>query len=154
VIEGVGEAIVKRPAEAVIAFVTDLDQYKRADWKVGRVFESRRDGDRIFMRHNGTLRGIPGPAVSLEMVVEGTSAVRYHSLPSFPSRYVLTFEGGFEMTITPEGTRVVHTERFHFKPPFSWFFEPFLRVWLAVDVHEEMKRLKSILEREGGAGEG
>lgn len=134
-IEGVGEAVVRRPPEAIIAFVTDLERYKKADWKIGRVIECRRDGDRIFMRHGGTMRGIPGPPVALEMVVAETS-VRYRSLRSFASRFVLTFDGGFEMEVTPEGTHVVHTERFHFFTPWRWLAEPYLRAWIAADVQE------------------
>lgn len=145
-IEGVGEAIITRPPEAIIAFVTDLEQYKRADWKIGRVLESRRDGDVIFMRHDGKLRGIPGPAVSLEMRIEGSTSVRYKAVPTFPSRFVLSFDGGFELSATSNGTRVVHTERFRFFAPFRWFAEPFLRAWLANDVKEEMARLKELLE--------
>ncbi len=148
-IEGVGEAIVRRPPEAIVAFVTDLERYKLADWKIGRVLEVKRDGDRIFMRHDGALRGIPGPAVSLEMIVESRTLVRYRSLPSFPSRFVLTFDGGFAMTETPDGTHVVHTERFRFFAPFRWIAEPFLRRWIAADVAAEMQRLKEILEAEG-----
>ena len=149
-IEGVGEATIRTSPEAVIAFVTDLERYKTADWKIGRVLESRRDGDAIFMRHDGKLRGVPGPAVSLTMVVEGTSSVRYRSVPTFPSRCVLTFDGGFELTVTPEGTHVVHTERFRFYAPWRWGAEPFLRTWIAADVRAEMARLKEILEAEAG----
>jgi hypothetical protein len=149
VIQGVGEAIVRRPPEAIIAFVTDLERYKKADWKIGRVLECRRVGDRIFMQHDGTLRGLPGPPVALEMLVEGRSSVRYRSVPSFPSRYMLTFDGGFELAETAEGTRVVHTERFRFFAPWRFVAEPFLRDWLAADVPKEMVRLKEILEAEG-----
>jgi hypothetical protein len=150
VIEGVGEAVIARPAEAIIAFVTDLEQYKRADWKIGRVLEQRRDGERIFMRHDGTLRGIPGPSVALELTVEGTRAVRYRSVPRFPSRLMLTFEGGFALSESAEGTRVVHTERFNFLAPWRWVAEPFLRQWLAEDVRLEMVRMKTLLEAEHG----
>jgi hypothetical protein len=148
-IEGVGEAIVRRPPEAIIEFVTDLERYKRADWKIGRVLESRRDADRFFMRHDGTLRGIPGPPVALEMIVSGRTSVSYRSAPSCPARLVLTFNGGFELSELPEGTRVVHTERFQFYAPWRWIAEPYLRAWLARDVREEMQRLKAILEAEG-----
>lgn len=147
-IEGVGEAVIERPPEAIIAFVTSLERYKRADLKIGRVLEERRDGDRIFMRHDGALRGIPGPPVSLEMVIHGTTAVRYRGIPTFPSRFVLTFDGGFELTPTDGGTRVMHTERFRFHAPWRWFAEPFLRDWLAADVREEMLRLKALVEAE------
>ncbi len=147
-IEGIGAAVVARPPQAIIAFVTDLEQYKRADWKIGRVHEQRRDGDRVFMRHGGTLRGIPGPSVALELTVDGTRAVRYHSAPSCPSRLLLTFEGGFELSERPEGTHVVHVERFRFHAPWRWIAEPYLRAWLAADVQAEMVRLKAILEAE------
>jgi hypothetical protein len=146
-IEGVAEAVVRRPPDAILAFVTDLERYKLADWKIGRVLEQRRDGDRTFMRHGGSLRGIPGPPVSLEVVVDGLS-VRYRSIPTFPSRWVLTFDGGFELTETPAGTRVVHTERFHFRAPWRYVAEPYLRTWLDGDIAQEMVRLKEILESE------
>lgn len=102
-IEGVGRATVRRPPEAIIAFVTDLERYRQADLKIGRVLEQRRTGARVFMRHDGRLRGVPGPAVSLEVEILGERAVRYRSLPSFPSRWLLTFEGGFELTATVDG---------------------------------------------------
>jgi hypothetical protein len=149
-IEGVGEALIRRSPAAIIAFVTDLERYKQADLKIGRVLEVRRYGDRVFMRHDGRLRGVPGPAVALEMEVRGNRIVRYRSVPSFPSNLILTFDGGFELTPTEDGTRVVHTERFHFFLPWRAIAEPFLRTWLAADVPAEMVRMKSILETESG----
>jgi len=148
-IEGIGEALVRRPPEAIIDFVTDLERYKKADWKIGRVLESRREGHRIFMRHDGTLRGIPGPPVSLEMTIEGSTSVRYRSVPTFPSKWFLTFDGGFELSEVAGGTHVVHTERFRFHAPWRFVAEPFLRTWIAEDVPKEMARLKAILESEG-----
>ncbi len=146
-IEGVGEAIIARPPGPIVEFVTHLERYKRADLKIGRVLEERREGARIFMRHDGKLRGVPGPAVSLEMHVDpGLRSVRYRSVPSFPSKLVLTFDGGFELTPVDGGTHVVHTERFHFFAPFKWVAEPLLRAWIAEDVKEEMVRLKTLLE--------
>src|SRR4051812_44660476 len=96
-IEGVAEAVVRRPPRAILDFVSDLERYKLADHKIGRVLEQRHEGDHIFMRHGGTLRGVPGPPVSLVVEVDGLS-VRYRSVPSFPSRWVLRFDGGFELT--------------------------------------------------------
>ena len=51
-------------------------------------------------------------------------------------------------TETPHGTRVVHTERFHFFRPWRFVAEPYLRSWLARDIAEEMVRLKQLLEAE------
>ena len=94
-ITGVGTALVRREPAAIVAFVTDLAQYKRADHKIGNVLENERRGDVFFMRHDGKLRGIPGPPVTLELRVTTTSAthteVRYQGVPTFPSRYVLDF---------------------------------------------------------------
>lgn len=150
-IEGVGEVVIDRPPEAVIAFVCDLERYKKADWKIGRVLATRREGNTIFMSHDGSLRGVPGPAVSLEMTIEGRTSVRYRSVPTFPSRWILTFDGGFELTEVEGGTHVVHTERFRFYAPWRWFAEPFLRKWIANDVPQEMLRMKDLLEAEGRA---
>lgn len=145
-IEGVGEAYIHNSPESIIAFVSDLELYKLADWKIGRVLLNKREGSRIIMRHDGKLRGIPGPAVSLEMITDHKTYARYRSLPTFPSRYVLTFDGGFELQETPRGVHVIHTERFRFHRPWRWLAEPFLRDWIAADVRQEMIRLKELLE--------
>jgi hypothetical protein len=146
-IERIGEAVIARPPAAIVDFVTHLEQYKLADLKIGRVLEERREGGRVFMRHDGTLRGVPGPAVSLEMLIDpALRSVRSRSVASFPTRFVLTFDGGFELTPVDGGTHVVHRERFRFFAPFKWVAEPFLRAWLARDVMEEMVRLKALLE--------
>jgi hypothetical protein len=144
-IESIAEATIKRPPEAIIAFVTDLEQYKLADWKIGRVLECRHEGDAFIMRHDGKLRGVPGPAVSLEMRVNGME-LRYKDIPTFPSRLALTFDGGFDLFPNGEHTRVVHTERFRFKAPVRWVAEPLLRTWLQQDIEKEMVRLREILE--------
>ncbi|WP_437622908.1 SRPBCC family protein [Sorangium sp. So ce1151] len=137
-----------KPPESIIDFVTDLHRYKLADWKIGRVLGMRREGDRIWMRHDGKLRGLPGPPVTLEMTILGRHAVRYRSLRSFPACLFLTFEGGFDLDETAMGTRVVHTERFRFFAPWRWVMDPFLSEWLARDVREEMGRLKTLIEAE------
>ena len=51
---------------------------------------------------------------------------------------VLSFDGGFELTETSDGTGLVHTERFRFYAPWRYLAEPFLREWLAEDVRAEM----------------
>ncbi len=145
-IESIGEAVIARPPAAIVDFVTDLERYKLADHKIGRVLAQRREGNRILMRHDGALRGIPGPAVSLEMVIEDALTLRYRAVPTLPSRLVLSFDGGFDLRETPEGTHVVHTERFRFHQPFRLVAEPFLRAWLAQDIAGEMVRLKQLLE--------
>jgi hypothetical protein len=156
-IEGVGEATIRCSKKAIVDFVTNLETYKKADLKIGRVLEQTRipasetsDGlERIFMRHDGTMRGVPGPPVSLEMVIESEHLVSYRAVPSFPSRFVLTFNGGFELHDLSDdagAVRVVHTERFYFYFPFRLIAEPFLRTWIANDVREEMLRLKQLLE--------
>ncbi len=145
-IESIGEAVIARAPADIVAFVTDLERYKLADHKIGRVLEQRRDGNRIFMRHDGALRGVSGPAVSLEMVLEDPLTVRYRAVPTLPSKLILSFDGGFDLRETPAGTHVVHTERFRFHLPLRVVAEPFLREWLARDIAGEMVRLKQLLE--------
>ncbi len=145
-IEGIGTILIARPPQAIADFVTDLESYKLADWKIGRVLHQERSDEKIIMRHDGRLRGLPGPAVKLELTRVDPHTIRYRSLTSFPSRFVLRFEGGFDFRLTPDGTEVTHTERFHFYWPWKWLAEPFLRDWLAQDVQAEMQRMKAILE--------
>jgi hypothetical protein len=145
-IEGIGDIVILREPEDIVAFVTNLNTYKMADLKIGRVLEQRTEGNSIFMKHDGSLRGIPGPAVSLEMKIESQTKITYRAVPTFPSRFILDFNGGFELTLLEKGTRVIHVERFHFKVPFKFVAEPFLRNWLQTDIAEEMKRLKLLLE--------
>jgi hypothetical protein len=140
VITGVGTAVVRREPAAIVAFVTDLEQYKRADHKIGRVLVNERRGDRFFLRHDGALRGIPGPPVSLELRVTETTATQIR---------VVDFFGGFDLDVVEGGTRVVHTENFRFYLPFSVVAEPLLRDWLQRDIEAEMVRMKQILEDEG-----
>ena len=139
-ITGVGTAVVRREPAAIVAFVTDLEQYKRADHKIGRVLVNERRGDRFFLRHDGALRGIPGPPVSLELRVTETTATQIR---------VVDFFGGFDLDVVEGGTRVVHTENFRFYLPFSVVAEPLLRDWLQRDIEAEMVRMKQILEDEG-----
>jgi hypothetical protein len=59
----VGEAsttVRASPAE-VFAFVIDLERYRQADHKIGRVGEVRRSGDRGTVRFSGRIRALPGP---------------------------------------------------------------------------------------------
>src|SRR6185436_13182617 len=101
-IEGRGTVVIRRPAADIIAFVTDLNTYKKADLKIGRVFEQRRevdaDGCVVFvMRHGGTLRGLPGPPVKLRMRVEKDGSGAHYRSDGGVARFFLTFDGGFDL---------------------------------------------------------
>ncbi len=144
-IEGRGVVDIACTREDVIAFVTDLNRYKLADHKIGRVYFSSRDGDTVKMRHGGTLRGLPGPSVSLVLTVDAQGA-HYQSDGTGVARLFLTFDGGFEISQQPSGVRVTHVERFHFHAPWRWWVEPWLRAWLQADIEAEMGRMKALLD--------
>ena len=156
-IEGRGTVVIRRPAADIIAFVTDLNTYKRADWKIGRVYEQRREveagGDDVFvMRHGGTLRGLPGPPVRLRMRVAADGSGAHYRSDGGVARWFLTFDGGFDFEPVIDdvdgaaATRVTHVERFRFHWPCRVVAEPFLRAWIQRDVEAEVVRMKALLE--------
>ena len=60
----VGEAstTVRASPNEVFDFVIDLERYRQADHKIGRVGDVRRDGDRGTVQFSGRIRGLPGPS--------------------------------------------------------------------------------------------
>jgi hypothetical protein len=152
-IEGRGTVVIKKPAAAVLAFVCDLEKYKRADWKIGRVYEQRRlTSSSFFMRHGGTLRGLPGPPVALVMTLDAGGAHYQSAGGGGVARFFLSFDGGFDIEPVDGGAavRVTHVERFRFHLPWRLVAEPFLRAWIQRDVEAEVLRLRDLIEAEPG----
>lgn len=149
----VGEASVRvavSPAD-VLAFVLDLERYRQADHKIGRVGRVTRDGDGGTVVFSGRIKGMPGPSGTYPFILTPTS-LKIGSPIAGPARWFLNFEGSFECTETAAGTDVVHREVFDFKPPWQWFLDPLLRKWLENDTTDEMVRFKVLVE--GGATPG
>jgi hypothetical protein len=149
----VGEASVRvavSPAD-VLAFVLDLERYRQADHKIGRVGPVTRDGAGGTAVFSGRIKGMPGPSGTYPFVLTPTS-LKFGTPIAGPARWFLNFEGSFECTETAAGTEVVHREVFDFKRPWQWFLDPLLRKWLENDTAEEMGRLKDLVE--GGTTSG
>jgi hypothetical protein len=143
----VGEAtatVAVTPRE-VVEFVLDLNRYRQADRKIGRVGPIHRDGDRGTVRFSGRIKGLPGPSGVYPFTVTD-SRLRFGSPIGGAAQWFLDFEGTFDMQEGPDGTVVKHREAFVFKRPWRWFVEPLLRRWLEADTAEEMIRFKRVIE--------
>jgi polyketide cyclase/dehydrase/lipid transport protein len=138
--------VIRRPARDVLEFVLDLERYRQADTKIGRVDFVERNGNAGRARYAGTMRGLPGPTETVTWTLEPYSRLRFASTPSLWPGLVYRFEGLFTCEEGPEGTRVLHRETVVLRPPISWFVDPLLRGWLARDIVEEMQRMKRLLE--------
>jgi hypothetical protein len=128
----VGEAstTVRASPNEVFDFVIDLERYRQADHKIGRVGDVRRDGD----------RGTYPFTLDESRLVFGTPIAG-------PARWFLaSFEGSFDCEATTEGTRVTHREAYRFKAPWRWLAEPLLRSWLERDTADEMVRFKALVD--------
>lgn len=130
----------------VIEFVLDLNRYRQADRKIGRVGPVHRDGDSGTVKFWGRIRGLPGPAGVYPFAIT-PSGLRIGSPTAGAARWFLDFEGTFECDETADGTVVTHREIFTFKRPWSWFVEPMLKRWLTRDTADEMIRFKELIER-------
>jgi hypothetical protein len=144
----VGEASTTLQASArdVFDFVIDLERYRRADHKIGRVGEVRRSGDRGTAQFASRIRGIPGPAGTYPFVITGSRLVFGTPIAGAARSFLDYFEGSFECEATGDGTHVTHREAYRFKRPWSWLAEPLLRRWLERDTAAEMTRLKTLIE--------
>jgi uncharacterized protein YbjT (DUF2867 family) len=144
VVCGQGEAVIHRPPEAVLEFVLDVDQYRKADLKVGPVRWVQRDGERGLVKHGGRLLGIPTPPVTLSFELTPYSRLDFEgkAVP-WPMR---GFSGFFICDPSPDGTKVVHRECFIFGPISGRLFKLVFRPWLSRDTPAEVLRMKRLLE--------
>jgi hypothetical protein len=145
-IVGEATATVKVSPNEVFEFVLDLNRYRQADRKIGRVGPMTRNGDTGTVRFSGRIRGLPGPAGTYPFTAT-TSRLQFGSPIAGPARWFLDFEGTFDCEATADGTVVTHREVFNFKRPWQWLAEPLLRRWLEADTAQEMVRLKELVER-------
>ena len=145
VIGGEGRTTVNVSPSEVFEFVLDLNRYRRADHKIGKVGRIERNGDTGTAQFAGRIRGLPGPSGVYPYTMTPTR-LQFRSPISGAARWFLDFEGTFDCEETPQGTAVVHREAFMFKRPWKWLAEPFLRRWLEADTAEEMVRFKQEIE--------
>lgn len=144
----IGEATVTVavPPSEVFEFVLDLERYRQADHKIGRVGPMHRDGDTGIVEFSSRIRGLPGPTGSYPFTLTDTR-LQFGSPVAGPARWFLHFEGTFDCEVGPDGTVVTHREAFAFKRPWRWLAEPLLRRWLEADTAEEMQRFQDLVER-------
>ncbi len=148
----VGEATttVSATPKDVFEFVLDLNRYRQADHKIGRVGTIDNDGDHGMVQFSGRIRGLPGPSGRYPFT-RTDSRLAFGSPVAGPARWFLDFEGSFDTEQTTEGTVVTHREVFKFKRPWRWLAEPLLRGWLENDTTQEMVRFKELVERDKNA---
>jgi Polyketide cyclase / dehydrase and lipid transport len=140
----------ERPPDEIIEFVLDLERYRQADHKIGRVGAIERHGTTGAARFRGRLRGLPGPSGTYPFTITATR-LEFGSPIAGGARWMLDFEGSFDFEETADGTRVTHREVFIFKRPWRWLAGPLLRRWLDNDTREQMTRFKDLIEDQHAA---
>ena len=142
-IEGVGEAVVPVSPEEALAVVFELDRYRQADHKIGKVKWVRPDATGASIRFRSKMAGVPGPYVTQRVDRTGDRLDVHTVSPKWMNR-VVTFEGVVDCTPTDGGTRFFHREALTFHGPFR-VLEPLLRGWLAKDTPAEVRRVDEML---------
>ena len=145
-IVGEASATVNATPHEVFEFVLDLERYRQADHKIGRVGPIERHGNGGTAKFSGRIMGLPGPSGTYPFTVSD-SRLQFGSPVRGPARWFLDFEGTFDCEVVPEWTVVAHREAFSFKRPWRWIAEPLLRRWLENDTTAEMVRFKELVER-------
>lgn len=136
--------VIDRPAAEIIEWIGDLERYRAADTKITKVLHQ--DPERV--RYRGRLRGIPTPSDENLVEVDPGRSITFRGAPGRWTRWMLDFEGGFELEPAPGGgTLVRHHESLGFKPaPVRLVAEAYLRRWMQQDIEDEVVRLKALIE--------
>ena len=146
-IAGEGTQLIQRPAKDIYEFVLDLEKYKLADLKIGRVRSVTWHDNSAEVAYSGRFRGLPTPVMRQVITVQPYRRIDVRSKPGTFAERVSRFHGVFTFEDLAGGaTRVFHREELIFPPPISWFIEPLLRGWLANDTPQEVRRLKALVE--------
>lgn len=138
---------VPATSQDVLEFVLDLERYREADRKIGRVAQPvQLDADgNGRTRYWGRMRGTP-PVPDTNLVrLQRWHELTFTGAPRQPGRLVLDFTGRFRCTDTDDGCEVTHGYEMRFRRPFRWIYEPFLRTWLQEELDAELDRVHAIL---------
>ncbi len=153
-IAGEGTQIIRRSAREIYEFILDLERYRQADTKIGRVHSVEWRGDVAEICYSGRFRGLNTPAVRQIISAEPYRRIDIRSKPGTAAHRIAPFHGLFTLEQLADGTtRVFHREALAPPVPFKWVLDPLLRAWLERDTPAEMVRLKRLLEA-GAADEG
>ena len=147
VIFGEASVTVTATPEEVLAFLWDLERYREADHKIGRVLSSQPDGDDLVVRFVPRMRGLSGPPVRQRLRRTGPHRVDITDEPGSWTARLQSFRGYLTAEPVDTGTLVTHREQLDFRGPFARVMERSLRSWLARDVREEVSRIGQLLGR-------
>jgi len=146
-IAGEGTQRIRRSAKDIYDFILDLEQYRKADTKIGHVYSVQWSGSSAEICYGGRFRGFPTPAVRQIITVEPYRRIDVRSKPGTFAHFVAPFHGLFVLEELGDGTtKVFHREALDAPVPVKWLVEPLLRRWLEQDTPAEMVRLKRLLE--------
>jgi hypothetical protein len=145
-----GSARVRASSEEVVKFVLDLNNYRRADTKIGTVLVPAELGsdDNGRVRYRGRIVRFPTRAVWNSVHLD-----RWHHLEFRSERsgradlFLASFVGTFDCDQDDDGCVVRHRESFTLRRAWAWILEPALRAWLRRQMVDEMDRLSTLVEK-------
>ncbi len=139
--------VVEATPREVLEFVLDLERYRQADTKIGKVTQPVvLDDDGVgTAAYWGRLRGTPpAPDRNIVRLTEWTD-LTFTGAPRQPARLVFSFTGRFACTEVDGGCEVTHGYEMSFRRPFRWIYEPLLRTWIQSELEDELDRVQQIL---------
>lgn len=139
---------VRASPEEILAFVMDVDRYRRADHKIRSIRHLERHGDEVVVAMWTRAGGFP-VATTQRMRLTPGHRIDVTNEPSWQDRLV-DFHGEFVCQPPTGGagaTRVTHRYTFSFKGP-GRLLEPLIHRWLQRDIRREVARLRTIVEEE------
>ena len=142
---GEASVTVRATPDEVLGFLWDLDRYRQADHKIGRVLSTQPNGDDLVVRFVPKMRGLSGPPVRQRLRRTGPHRIDITDEPGSWVSRIQTFSGFLLAEPVAEGTYVTHREQRDFHGPLARAMERSLRRWLAHDVAAEVARIGRLL---------
>jgi hypothetical protein len=142
--------VIPVSCQEVLELVLDLERYRQADTKIGRVSRPIEldEHDEGTTRYWGRLRGTP-PAPDVNFVrLRRWSELTFTGAPRQPGRLFMDFTGRFTCRELDDGCELTHSYEMTFRRPWRWIYEPLLDGWLQRELEDEVDRVRDIL----GAG--
>ncbi|TPQ16453.1 SRPBCC family protein [Streptomyces sporangiiformans] len=137
--------------DELLDFVMDVERYALVDRKLRPVLWTRRDGNLLEFAFRPRLAGLPAPRTVARARLTPGHRIDIALAPppaNRLTRLASDFDARFVCTPVENGTRLVRTLNFRFRPPLRWLAEPLLRRPLTADVQEEVRLAKEYIQRQ------
>ncbi len=147
---GEAELVIDYPPQGIIDFVMDLNEYRKVDDKLGKIYwiKPAPDGNGVYVHFGPKLMGMPVPSTTQRVVATPDHRIEITGVPSWTDSMV-TFHAYFRCEPVEGGTKIVRGLNFRFSKAMSWMMDGAVTRGLAKSIPKELANAKEYLSDAG-----